>query len=100
MGKHQEALDDFNMAIQVDGGKGPRAYEVYLKMGDVLRSAGDFAQALQAYDAAVQIATKQDANKQVFLCVLACMCTMHAHTCMYVCVCVHVHVHDNLLTQR
>jgi tetratricopeptide (TPR) repeat protein len=73
MGKYQEALDDYNMAIQVDGGKGPRAYEVYLKMGDVLKTAGDFSQALQAYDAAVQIAKKQDTSKQVCVCACACI---------------------------
>jgi tetratricopeptide (TPR) repeat protein len=59
MGKYQEALDEYNIAVQLDGGKGPRAYEVYVKMGEVLQAAGDLAQALQAYDAAVSIGKNQ-----------------------------------------
>jgi hypothetical protein len=41
---------------QVDGGYGPRAWEVYMKMGELLQSAGDWQQAREAFDQATAAA--------------------------------------------
>ena len=41
---------------QVDGGYGPRAWEVYMKMGELLQTAGDWQQAKEAYDQATAAA--------------------------------------------
>lgn len=41
---------------QVDGGYGPRAWEVYMKMGELLQGAGDWQQAKEAFDQATMAA--------------------------------------------
>ncbi|KAJ1495579.1 glycosyl transferase family 41-domain-containing protein [Baffinella frigidus] len=59
LGNAQAALEQYNMAATAQGGKGPRAYEPYSRMGDLLNQFGDKVQALDAYKEALRLSPKE-----------------------------------------
>ncbi|EKX48377.1 hypothetical protein GUITHDRAFT_162478 [Guillardia theta CCMP2712] len=59
MGNVQAALDELQAAVAAIGHLHPQVWEVYLKIGDLLKGAGDFTQALRAYDAALEVSPNQ-----------------------------------------
>jgi tetratricopeptide (TPR) repeat protein len=56
MGKAQQALDEYNKAVSLQGGQGPRAWEPYYRMAELLNQAGDKVQAFGAYKHALNLA--------------------------------------------
>ena len=59
LGNSQAALDEYNKAAKVQGGKGPKAYEPYFKMGELLNQVGDKVQAISAYQEALRLSPKE-----------------------------------------
>ena len=62
MGRHDEALKQYEAAIRVDSNppnKGQNAWKGYLKIAEMLTSLSDLAQALKAYDMAHSLAPKE-----------------------------------------
>ena len=59
MGNSEKALESYQQAIKVNGGEGTRAWDAYLKIGDLFRQMQDYGQALKALDAAVELAPEE-----------------------------------------
>uniref|UniRef100_A0A7S0H957 protein O-GlcNAc transferase n=1 Tax=Hanusia phi TaxID=3032 RepID=A0A7S0H957_9CRYP len=59
MGDMQGALDELQAAAGVLGHRNPKVWEIYVKIGDLLKAAGDYTQALRAYDAALDVSPNQ-----------------------------------------
>jgi hypothetical protein len=62
MGKHEDALSQYENAIRVDGkppNKGQFGWRGYFRIADLMKTLSDFSQAMRAYDMAHSLAPKE-----------------------------------------